>query len=629
MPRPLPRLRHVLALPIPNLQRTQFPRLRPAPFSQRFATTTNTTTTTASPAASSFLPATPDNSFQKTAKAQRKARKDAHEEKDQGKSGGDGVLWNGISGHAGRWEVVCGLEIHAQLNTGRKLFSDAKTSLNETPNSHVGLFDAALPGSQPIFQPQTLLPALRAAIALNCEIMPESRFDRKHYFYWDQPGGYQITQFYHPLAKDGYIKLFPTDGIELGEGVEEMVVGIKQVQMEQDTAKTITTPSLDPMTTPSTHLIDLNRVSHPLIEVITTPCLPSSTHASLALRKLQSLLRASNAAIVGMEWGGLRCDVNVSVRPRGSTTLGQRCEIKNLFSIKVVEEAVEAEARRQVSVLENGGVVVGETRGWDGELGKTFRLRGKEGEVDYRYMPEPDVPPVRVGRGVVEWLRREMPELPDDMLGRLAREVKAGGKYGLTLKDANTLMAWDGGARVGYFEEVVAKVRRHLEVAGEEEEVIKDAGRVVGNWVIHELPANLTSANLTWTQNPVTTTHLADIISHLLLGKISGRTSKSLLPYIITTSVSSSSSQSTIDIPTYITENSLLLLPLSSSDLINLIKKVINEFGDMYTQYRSKKLGGLRNWFVGKVVREGEGRVDARRVERVVGGVLDGEGKAE
>ncbi|KAF8451759.1 GatB/GatE catalytic domain-containing protein, partial [Terfezia claveryi] len=326
--------------------------------------------------------------------------------------------------------------------------------------------DAALPGSQPIFQPQTLLPALRAAIALNCEIMPESRFDRKHYFYWDQPGGYQITQFYHPLAKNGYIKLFPTDGIDLGEGVGEMVVGIKQVQMEQDTAKTITTPSLDPMTTPSTHLIDLNRVSHLLIEVITTPCLPSSTHASLALRKLQSLLRVSSAAVVGMEWGGLRCDANVSVSPRGSTTLGQRCEIKNLFSIKVVEEAVEAEARRQVSVLENGGVVAGETRGWDGDCGGnegTFRLRGKEGEVDYRYMPEPDVPPVKVGGGVVEWLRMEIPELPDYILGRLAREVKAGGEYGLTLKDANTLMAWDGGARVGYFEEVVAKVRRHLE----------------------------------------------------------------------------------------------------------------------------------------------------------------------
>ena len=185
-----------------------------------------------------------------------------------------------------------------------------------------------------------------------------------------------------------------------------------------------------------------------------------------------------------MEWGGLRCDVNVSVRPRGSTTLGQRCEIKNLFSIKVVEEAVEAEARRQVEVLEEGGVVQGETRGWDGELGRTFRLRGKEGEVDYRYMPEPDVPPVRVGRGVVEWLRAGMPELPDEMLGRLVRGGKEGGEYGLTVKDANTLMAWDGGARVPYFEEVVEKVRRLLKEAGEGEDAIKDAGRVVGNWFV-------------------------------------------------------------------------------------------------------------------------------------------------
>ena len=201
-----------------------------------------------------------------------------------------------------------------------------------------------------------------------------------------------------------------------------------------------------------------------------------------------------------MEWGGLRCDVNVSVRPRGSTALGQRCEIKNLFSIKVVEEAVEAEARRQVSVLEGGGTVVGETRGWDGELGRTFRLRGKEGEVDYRYMPEPDVPPVRVGRGVVEWLRSEMPELPDEMLGRLVRGVKEGGEYGLTVKDANTLMAWDGGARVGYFEEVVEKVKRHLKESGEAESVIQDAGRVVGNWWVfcHSLPGLLTCFFTKW-----------------------------------------------------------------------------------------------------------------------------------
>lgn len=183
-----------------------------------------------------------------------------------------------------------------------------------------------------------------------------------------------------------------------------------------------------------------------------------------------------------MEWGGLRCDVNVSVRLRGSPLLGQRCEIKNLSSVKLVEEAVNAEARRQVQVLESGGAVTAETRGWDVEKGETYRLRGKEGEVDYRYMPEPDLPPIRIAKGVVEWLLQTMPELPDEMMARLSKPVKDGGAYGLTVKDAHTLMGWDSGARVPYFEEIVGKVRDLLAKEGERGDMVIDAGRVVGNW---------------------------------------------------------------------------------------------------------------------------------------------------
>lgn len=267
--------------------------------------------------------------------------------------------------------------------------------------------------------------------------------------------------------------------------------------MEQDTAKTLTTPSVTP-NAQTTHLIDLNRVSHPLIEIITTPCIPSAHYASLTLRKLQHMLRVSHAAVLGMEWGGLRCDVNVSVRPRGSGTLGQRVELKNLASVKLVEEAVLTEARRQVSVLEAGGEVIGETRGWDAERETTYRLRGKEGEVDYRYMPEPDVPPVVVGMDLVEWIKGTMPELPDQTLKRLVKPVDGGqvgevgeaegegvGEYGLTVKDAGTLMAWDNGARVGYYEEVVRLVREELLREGvTDQKALKDVGRVVGNWYI-------------------------------------------------------------------------------------------------------------------------------------------------
>lgn len=310
-----------------------------------------------------------------------------------------------------------------------------------------------------------------------------------------------------------------------------------------------------------------------------------------------------------------------------------------------------AEARRQVSVLTSGGEVLGETRGWDAERGETFRLRGKEGEVDYRFMPEPDVAPVVVGRELLEWVRRGMPELPDQMLGRLTRGVGEGGEYGLTLKDANTLMGWDGGARVGWYEEVVGIVRRQLRAEGAEQHLVDDAGRVVGNWVVHDLPSHFTTNNLPWSASPITPQHLADITTHLLLGKISGTTSKSLIPYILS---SSSSSPTTIDIPTYLTTANLLLVPLSEGELRGLIEKCVNapEARGMREQYEKireqlgkemegeaggkegkkakaleKKLGGLRNWFVGRVVREGGGRVDARRVEGAVGGVLDGGGE--
>jgi aspartyl-tRNA(Asn)/glutamyl-tRNA(Gln) amidotransferase subunit B len=299
------------------------------------------------------------------------------------------------------WELTVGIEIHAELNTARKLFSDAPTSFNEEPNSNVAPFDLAYPGTQPHFQYASLLPALRAALALNCDIQRQSSFDRKHYFYQDQPAGYQITQYYEPFAKDGKIKLFSHDGIAEEDG-ESVSIGIKQVQMEQDTAKTLQQP-------PSAHLLDFNRVSHPLIEVITLPQIHHPSTAAACVRKIQAVLKSVNACIAGMEVGGLRADVNVSVRHinadeanegghsyHGVTGLGQRTEIKNLSSFKAVEDAIIAERDRQIKILESGGSVEGETRGWTLGGTETKKLRGKEGEIDYRYMPDPDIAPVIV-----------------------------------------------------------------------------------------------------------------------------------------------------------------------------------------------------------------------------------------
>lgn len=302
-----------------------------------------------------------------------------------------------------KWELTVGIEIHAELNTARKLFSAAATSISEAPNTHVALFDTAFPGTQPHFQKETLIPALRAALAFNCTVQHRSSFDRKHYFYQDQPAGYQITQYYEPFARDGNLVLYPHDFPPGAAPHQDPIeIGIKQIQMEQDTAKTVQQP-------PSTHLLDFNRVSHPLIEIITLPHIHDPVVAAVAVRKIQTILKAVNACTTGMELGGLRADVNVSVRDsskdnpndthayHGVTGLGQRTEIKNLSSVRAVEDAIIAERDRQIDILENGGKIEGETRGWTLGSKTTKRLRGKEGEIDYRYMPDPDIPPIYLG----------------------------------------------------------------------------------------------------------------------------------------------------------------------------------------------------------------------------------------
>ncbi|KAJ4375370.1 hypothetical protein N0V83_002456 [Neocucurbitaria cava] len=336
----------------------------------------------------------------------RKALKDAAKQQKRQRGAASSslkILNKGRDARLEKWELTVGIEVHAELNTARKLFSSAATSISEAPNTHVSLFDVAFPGSQPHFQEETLIPALRAAIAFNCQIQHKSSFDRKHYFYQDQPAGYQITQYYEPFATDGKLFLHPHD-FPPGAAPQTcpIEIGIKQIQMEQDTAKTIQQP-------PSTHLLDFNRVSHPLIEIITLPQIHDPMVAAVVVRKIQTILKSINACTAGMELGGLRADVNVSVRERngkqsdanksyhGVTGLGQRTEIKNLASVKAVEDAIVAERDRQIDILQSGGSIEGETRGWTLGSKTTKRLRGKEGEIDYRYMPDPDIPPVIIG----------------------------------------------------------------------------------------------------------------------------------------------------------------------------------------------------------------------------------------
>lgn len=493
---------------------------------------------------------------------------------------------------------------------------DAATSINDEPNSHVALFDVATPGSLPIFQKATLIPALRAALALGCFIQPTSRFDRKHYFYHDQPAGYQLTQYYEPFAKDGSITLSRDDGIAADDG-NEVTIGIKQIQMEQDTAKS---QESDPETT----LIDFNRAGQPLIEIISLPQIHSPETAAAYVRKLQSILLSVNAVITGMEMGGLRADVNVSVRRRdgpmgdnqysGITGLAQRTEIKNLSTFKGVEEAIKAERDRQIDVLERGGTVEGETRGWSlAAPTVTRRLRGKEGEVDYRYMPDPDIAPIMIGDYLIAHLRKTLPKLPNQLLTMLTEDKR----YQLSMTDAKILLQLDDGERVDFYTSVVdqlTSICRDLEVREEPGKI----GQQAANWVMHELGSLLTTTEKSWKDNPVSPRKLAWILGNLMSKTITGSSAKQILKLIF--------DGDNREVGDIIREDGLLYRPLSEQEYAELAMNVMTQHDDKVKQIREKGQTGKLMFLVGQMMRAGEGgRVEAKTAESALRRLILGE----
>jgi aspartyl-tRNA(Asn)/glutamyl-tRNA(Gln) amidotransferase subunit B len=531
----------------------------------------------------------------------RKHLKDeAKRKKAEAKASSNGTKKHKSDPRLEKWELTVGIEVHAELNTACKLFSNApavSAESNGLPNSHVALFDAAMPGAQPQFQHATLLPALRAAIALGCTVQRRSGWDRKHYFHWDQPNGYQITQYYEPFAKDGILELTAEDGVPAAElnGAASLKIGVKQIQMEQDTAKTTSHP-------PSTYHIDYNRAGHPLIEVITLPHIHSPQTAAAVVRKIQAILKSVDACVTGMELGGLRADVNVSVRQRGTdgtssysgvSGLGQRTEIKNLSSFKAVEDAIVAERDRQISVLESGGAIEGETRGWSLGATETTRLRGKEGEVDYRYMPDADLPPLLISPALVEHLRSTLPELPDATVARIQQT------YGLSAKDAKTIVSQDDGDRLEYMEETISLLSQKLATNNSALQL----GKTVGNWVLHELGGLQTSSEETFDSAiTVTPSELADIIANVTNKQITARVAKQLLSTLsdIPSSAARPSVESLID------EGNLRLRPLSEQEYEALAREIMDENPEMVAAVREKGQKGKVMWFVGQMVRRGE-----------------------
>ncbi|GAB1317477.1 Glutamyl-tRNA(Gln) amidotransferase subunit B, mitochondrial [Madurella fahalii] len=563
----------------------------------------------------SNAPAVPVTPIRKQLKEQAKALKaSGKEKKKKKKKNTDNQTVPG-------WELTVGIEIHAQLNTACKLFSPAATSFNDTPNSHVALFDVAMPGSQPLFQPETLIPAVRAALALNCAIQPVSSFDRKHYFHWDQPAGYQITQYYQPFARDGLVVLYARDGIAPEDG-ERIEVGIRQVQMEQDTAKTTAQPG-------GVHWLDFNRVGVPLIEIITLPQIRHPATAAALVRKVQMLLNSVDACVSGMETGGLRADVNVSVRRSDDVTgrLGTRTEIKNLSSFKAVEDAIIAERDRQIAVLEAGGVVEGETRGWSLGGTETRRLRGKEGEVDYRYMPDPDLGPVVIGDDLIGSLADSMGVLPDAEIDMLIK------RYGMSSKDALSLMMLDDGARIQYFYNVLETLEERLGLNGDAESETAGSGQrhalLAANWCLHEL-GKLTELSTDLGMTPqgecnVPSADLAAILYHLHRREITAKVAKDLLWSVFRRDIAPGA------VTEAISASELWFRELSEQDYAELADRVAKgeeKVLDEFLRFRQGKVKaypqGKLMFLVGKMMRAGpEQRMDPASAERVMRSRID------
>lgn len=529
------------------------------------------------------------------------------------------------------WELTVGIEIHAQLNTGHKLFSDAAPPLpTDDPNTRVALFDLAMPGSQPIFQTDALIPAVRAALALNCDVQRVSRWDRKHYFWWDQPNGYQITQYHEPFARDGYITLYNRDGIADEDG-ETVRVGIQQIQMEQDTAKTLARPD-------GVQYVDFNRVGVPLIEIITKPEIHHPKTAAALVRKIQAYLNSVDACVSGMEAGGLRADINVSVRRTDqpffeANPLGQRTEIKNLSSFKAVEDAIIAERDRQIAVLEQGGVISGETRGWSIGGTETTRLRGKEGEVDYRYMPDPDLGPLIISDDVVSHLNTTLGDLPDVEIDDLVLQ------YGLKTKDAMALMQLDSGGRLEYFYDVIQRLK-----GGLGDQWTDSCGVLAANWVLNELgrltsernaSADGTVESLGMTPSGectrVPSQHLADIIAFLHTRRISSSVAKELLFAVFRGDLSGASPDSYSTVEQAIDKEGLWFQTLSEEqyealaiEVLEGERKVLKTKFEPHFSKNRKYPDGALMFLVGKMMRSGPAeQMDAKAAQETLRRLID------
>ena len=480
-----------------------------------------------------------------------------------------------IKGATGDWEMVVGIEIHAQVTSRAKLFSGAATAFGAAPNSQVSLVDAAMPGMLPVINEHCIEQAVRTGLGLKAKINHYSVFDRKNYFYPDLPQGYQISQYGQPIVGHGEVVL------DLPGGATR-TVGITRLHLEQDAGKSLHDRH------PSKTFVDLNRSGVALMEIVSEPDLRSPEEAGAYVRKLRTILRYLGTCDGNMEEGSLRADVNVSVRRPGEP-YGTRCEIKNLNSVRFVQQAIAYEAQRQVDVLEAGGEVVQETRLFDTARGVTREMRSKEESHDYRYFPDPDLLPLVLDEEWVERIAADLPELPDDKKARFTSE------YGLPVYDAGVLVAEKETA--DYFERVAAG---------------RDA-KTAANWVTGDLFAALNSAGKTIVQSPVSAEALGGLIDLIADGTISGRIAKEVFEAMFKTGREAAE----------IVEEKGLKQVSDAGAIAAVVDRVIAEQAGKVAEYKAGK-EKLFGFFVGQVMKATQGKANPKMVNEALRRKLDG-----
>ena len=473
-----------------------------------------------------------------------------------------------IRGATGDWEVVIGMEVHAQVTSKSKLFSGASTEFGGAPNSHVSLVDAAMPGMLPVINEECVRQAIRTGLGLKAKINLRSVFDRKNYFYPDLPQGYQISQYKSPVVGEGIVS------VDL-EGGETIDVGIERLHLEQDAGKSLHDRH------PNFSYVDLNRSGVALMEIVSKPDLRSSEQAMAFLTKLRSILRYLGTCDGNMDQGSLRADVNVSVRRPGEP-LGTRCEIKNVNSIRFIGQAIEAEARRQIGIIEDGGKIDQETRLFDPVKGQTRSMRSKEEAHDYRYFPDPDLLPLELTQDYIELLKAKLPELPDEKRARFMKE------FGLSPYDADVLVAEQSSA--DYFESV-AKGRD---------------GKVAANWVINELFGRLNKEGKEIGASPVSADQLGSIVDLIASNAISGKIAKDLFEIVWTEGGD----------PAAIVDKRGMKQVTDTGAIEKAIDDIIAANPDKVAQAKAKP--SMLGWFVGQVMKATDGKANPAAVNEIL-----------